>query len=170
MSINSAYLANAADVYLATGGILELNFAGGPDVIDSLFIDGVSQAVGTWGAVGSGAQFSSPLITGSGLLQVSTFIPPPLWGDYNEDGIVDAGDYVVWRNSLGDETALPNDNTPGVGPDDYDRWQAHFGDTNLGGLGSSSGAAVPEPTTAFLASIAAILFQTMFGRQRPKLR
>jgi autotransporter-associated beta strand protein len=168
LSINTAFFANEADVYLATGGILELKFAGGPDVIDSLFIDGVSQAVGTWGAVGSGADFSSPLIAGPGLLQVSTFIPPPLSGDYNENGVVDAGDYVVWRNNLGNEAALPNDDTAGVGPDDYERWRAHFGETNLGGLGSSSGAAVPEPATALLTAIASVLLQSMFGRQRPR--
>jgi autotransporter-associated beta strand protein len=170
LSVSNASFTNAADVYLATGGLLELNYAGGPDVIDSLFIDGVSQAIGTWGAVGSGADFSSPLIAGPGLLQVSTFIPPPLWGDYNDDGSVDAGDYVVWRNNLGGESALPNDDTPGVGTDDYERWRAHFGETNLNGLGSDSSAAVPEPATALLSPLASVLLHLACRRQRPKLR
>ena len=26
--------------------------------------------------------------------------PQPLYGDYNSDGIVDAGDYTVWRDNL----------------------------------------------------------------------
>ena len=42
-------LANAADVYLTTGALLDLTFTGSPDVIDSLFIDGVSMAAGDWG-------------------------------------------------------------------------------------------------------------------------
>jgi len=169
LSISAAYLADAADVYLSTGGGLELDFADGPDVIDSLFIDGVSQAAGTWGAVGSAAQFSSPLITGTGLLQVSTFVAPPLWGDYNENGVVDAGDYVVWRNNVGNESALPNDDTAGVGPDDYDRWRAHFGETNLGALGSTIGATVPEPASALLAAILSVLSQFAGGWRRRRL-
>ena len=159
LSLGNAILANAADVYLATGATLDLIFGGAPDIIDSLFIDGVSKAVGTWGAVGSGAQNFSPLITGTGYLQVTTFIPPPLWGDYNENGVVDAGDYVVWRDSLGSETSLPNDDTMGVGPDDFDRWRIHFGESNLGGAGSASGAAAPEPTSAVLLAIAWGLLQ-----------
>src|SRR3954471_11866342 len=36
-----------------------------------------------------------------------------LAGDYNYDGVVDAGDYVIWRKNLGSAQALPNDNTAG---------------------------------------------------------
>lgn len=71
LSTNSASLADLADVLLATGGVFNLNFAG-TDVIDSLFINGVSQAIGTWGGTGSGATNISPLLSGTGLLQVST--------------------------------------------------------------------------------------------------
>ena len=53
LSISNAYLADAADVYLATSSIFNLNFTGS-DTIRSLFIDGVGQAVGTWGGSGSG--------------------------------------------------------------------------------------------------------------------
>ncbi len=126
LRLDGANLAAATDVYLQSGATLELNFNGAPNVVDSLFIDGVSRAAGTWGAEGSAAEHTSPLITGTGFLQVSTFIPPPLWGDYNEDGKVDASDYVVWRDSLGSALSLPNDDTVGVGPDDYDRWRCAF--------------------------------------------
>lgn len=146
LSIASPYLANAADVFLSTGATLDLKFAGNPDIIDSLFFDGISQAVGTWGAVGSGAPFTSPLITGTGLLQVTTFIAPPLLGDYDSNGIVDSADYVVWRNGLGTTYTQ----------DDYDVWRAHFGQTAGSGaiLGSSSNAAVPEPASVALLAIA----------------
>jgi autotransporter-associated beta strand protein len=158
LSLGSPFLANGSDVHLATGGLLDLNFGGSPDVVDSLFIDGVSQAVGTWGAVGnSAADFQSPFITGSGLLQVSTFVIPPLAGDYNQDGTVDAADFVVWRDNLGSGTSLPNDDTAGVGPDDWDRWVANFGQTNGNGAGILN-AAVPEPESlALIVTVCAIL-------------
>ncbi|MGD9632925.1 MAG: GH25 family lysozyme [Pirellulales bacterium] len=153
LSLGNASLADGADVYLAPGALLDLNTGGATDVIDSLFIDGVSKQAGVWGAVGSGAQFTSELLTGSGLLQVTTFIAPPLGGDYNEDGVVDAGDYVVWRDAMDTATALPNDDTPGVGEDDYVRWRDNFGQTSLG-EGSASGGAVPEPSSTVLLLIA----------------
>ena len=59
-------------------------------------------------------------------LHVIDAILPP--GDYNQNGIVDAADYTVWRDNLGSGTSLPNDGTPGVGHDDYVRWKIHFGE------------------------------------------
>jgi hypothetical protein len=58
-------------------------------------------------------------------------------GDYNDDGTVDAADYVVWRKNPGGIYT----------PDDYNTWRAHFGET----IGSGAGAGfansnVPEPT------------------------
>lgn len=158
LRLNSATLANGADVYLAAGTTLDLTF-GGADVVDSLYIDGTSMAAGVWGAVGSGAAFTSPLITGTGMLQVTTFVPPALGGDYNEDGIVDAGDYVVWRDALGGENSLPNDDTPGVDEDDYTRWVTNFGMTNLGGAGAAGSGAVPEPSSAVLVVVACSLLR-----------
>jgi hypothetical protein len=71
-------------------------------------------------------------------------------GDYNQDGTVNAADYTVWRNNLGSPTALPNDDSPGVGPDDYDRWKDHFGESAGSGASASVDAAVPEPATLVL--------------------
>src|SRR5690606_30580774 len=35
-------------------------------------------------------------------------------GDYNADGVVNAADYTVWRDALGQNITLPNENaTPG---------------------------------------------------------
>jgi hypothetical protein len=54
-------------------------------------------------------------------------------GDYNRNGAVDAADYTVWRNRLGEQFTLPNEDpmvTPGqVTPEDYDAWKANFGMT-----------------------------------------
>lgn len=167
--LGAASLANAADVYLAPGVLLELNTAGATDVIDSLFIDGQSMQAGVWGAIGSGAQFTSELLAGTGFLQVTTYAAPPLGGDYNEDGVVDAADYAVWRDALGREESLPNDDTPGVGADDYERWRTNFGMTNSGG-GAFTNTSVPEPSTLVAACFAGSAFHLWFTRRRRSIR
>ena len=50
------YFADSADVFLVNGATLQLNFTGSPDVIDSLFINGVEQYQGIWGPIGSAAR------------------------------------------------------------------------------------------------------------------
>jgi hypothetical protein len=84
---------------------------------------------------------------------------PALPGDYNDDGLIDAADYTVWRDNLNTSADLPNDETPGsVTEADYDVWQAHFGES-LGSGSLVSGATVPEPATAvlFLWAAAAVI-------------
>jgi hypothetical protein len=89
---------------------------------------------------------------------------PGLNGDYNESGVVDAADYVVWRNNLNQSVSLPNDTTPGsVTQADYDVWRANFGKMSSGPLGS--GAAVPEPAT-WLLGILAVTLAAFGGRKR----
>lgn len=60
----------------------------------------------------------------------------PLVGDYNGNGVVDAADYVVWRNG----GPLQNEgDTPGaVTSEDYHVWRANFGRA----LGTGSGATI----------------------------
>jgi autotransporter-associated beta strand protein len=135
---------NEWDIHLLTGAILDLNFTGSPDMIAALFIDGASQREGIWGAVGSGAPFTTPLITGTGRLEVTHFIPPP--GDFNGDGLVDAADFIAWRTTDGS-------------PAGYDAWRENFGNQTPGaGSGNAlgSGTAVPEPASVSLLLAAAI--------------
>ena len=66
------------------------------------------------------------------LVTVTNAPEVPLPGDYNNNGIVDAADYVLWRNG----GPLQNDPTAGVQPDDYNVWRANFGRT--AGAGSHS--------------------------------
>lgn len=152
LSLTTSFLANSADVKLLTGASLNLGFAG-TDVIDSLFIDGVSQAIGIWGAVGSGAEFTSPLITGAGLLQVSTFVAPPSPADFNLDGFVDGNDLALWQTNLGmvgDATKAHGDANGDANVDGGDLlvWQQEY-------TGSPAPtAAIPEPSAGLLTMIA----------------
>jgi hypothetical protein len=70
-------------------------------------------------------------------------------GDYNDDGTVDAADYVVWRKNEGTQNLLPNNPTPGpIDHTEYERWLAGFGSS---GAGTGSTRPVPEPTSMYLA-------------------
>jgi hypothetical protein len=93
----------------------------------------------------------------------TTFTPP---GDYNNDGIVNAADFVVWRQNVGTTNVLPNDPIGGtIGPAQYDQWRANFG--NLAGTGLGSGSefgAVPEPATPLLLLSVAIGWFTLRRR------
>lgn len=69
-------------------------------------------------------------------------------GDYNNDGLVDAVDYAVWRENLGASVELPNDTTPGtVTSEDFTVWQA-----NYGAAPPASAVATPEPAAIVLVS------------------
>jgi hypothetical protein len=92
-------------------------------------------------------------------------------GDYNGDEMVDAADYTVWRNHLGegDETAL-NDNgngMNGVDPDDYDWWKTHY-EPGGGGSGGQRGIAraVPEPAAIGLSLPGMAVLAIGLGRRR----
>ena len=75
-------------------------------------------------------------------------------GDYNNNGTVDAADYVAWRK--GSTLANEVDNPGTVNLADYTEWRARFG--NPAGSGSGLGAgAVPEPASALLALLAGLV-------------
>jgi hypothetical protein len=80
-------------------------------------------------------------------------IPSAVDGDYNEDGNVDAADYVVWRKNLNSNTALPNDNELGtpIRAAHYDLWRQNFASPSPGG---ASASAVPEPGSVVLLIVA----------------
>jgi autotransporter-associated beta strand protein len=156
LSLSSDFLADAADVYLATGSMLDLNFAS-TDTIDELFFNGAAQVAGTWGRLGHPtAAHTSVLFSGDGLLDVTTFVAPPLLiGDYNNDGTVNAADYTVWRNNLGGDGSLLGanrdpSNMGAIDEDDYASWKNNFGETLPGAGSLSSQATVPEPSALVL--------------------
>ena len=75
--------------------------------------------------------------------------PPKLPGDFNNDGIVDAADYTVWRNNLGAAEWVLNGNGNGSGlvdGEDYTLWKNKLGTASPTVLASTTNS-VPEPTT-----------------------
>jgi hypothetical protein len=84
-------------------------------------------------------------------------------GDYNQNDVVDAADYVLWRSKVGTMGIAPYSGADGsgngsIGTEDYGVWRAHFGQTlpssgtgsGLGGATASAAhvALVGEPTGA----------------------
>jgi hypothetical protein len=104
-----------------------------------------------------------------GILQAT---PSVLAGDYNRDRTVDAADYAVWREQLGEEGRylVADGNRNGtIDQGDYETWRANFGRTGNGGLASSAGGlAVPEPgPAAMLLYTWAVLVQLACSRNSP---
>jgi hypothetical protein len=141
---------------LAIAGALQVTLAGS-------FMPGVGNSFDLldWGTGGSGGSLSGtfaqlslpPLASGlkwdasqlymTGVISVAAGIP----GDYNQNGVVDAADYTVWRDGLGSTYT----------PADDDVWKQHFG----AHAGSSAAAAVPEPTSSILLIVAVVLLASV---------
>jgi hypothetical protein len=87
-------------------------------------------------------------------------------GDYNNNGVVDMADYVLWRNGgpLQNEGASLGVNDAA----DYTFWRAHFGNTSGSGSGLGSGN-VPEPTSVGLLVIGSLISTCAMGRKSRKL-
>ena len=108
-----------------------------------------------------------------GFVEGTAFIVVPgrgLVGDYNENGVVDTADYVVWRNA-GPTATLPNDGTPGVvDASDYAVWRSYVGRTASGGSVGIGTSVVPEPGGALLLLVAGAIAGMLFRRQEYKGR
>ena len=69
LSLAFAGLGDTATTEVAAGAKLVLNFTG-EDIVDTLVLDGVSQPKGVYGAMGSGAEHETALLSGDGRLKV----------------------------------------------------------------------------------------------------
>lgn len=114
-----------------------------------------------WGALGTDGDSHLEHLRYIGDFLEELPLAKHIQGDYDRNGKVDAGDYIVWRNNK-NGGSIPNDNgvSPGVVDNaDYTYWRSRFGATTnptsgaipVAGMGA---AAVPEPTPPALLVIA----------------
>lgn len=92
-------------------------------------------------------------------------------GDYNHNGVVDAADYTVWRDTLGLSNPLDADgNASGtIENADYAVWAASFGSlVTTPGSAAGGGESVPEPAAFALLPLAALAW--LFDRTMPSKR
>jgi len=99
---------------------------------------------------------------GTFLQLVEQFSPNYSNGDYDNNSIVDAADYVLWRKTMGQSV------NPGVRADgdlsgtidagDYTTWNTNFGKAvpNVPAGAGAGFAPVPEPASLFLLTIATL--------------
>jgi hypothetical protein len=96
-----------------------------------------------------------------------TYLNAGLSGDFNNDGLVDAADYTVWRDNLGaaDESGINNNGDGGgVTESDYQVWRTNFGNSSGAGALAAAAASVPEPASVVV-SLAAIVTIGCFSRR-----
>jgi hypothetical protein len=83
-------------------------------------------------------------------------VTPQPTGDYNGNHTVDAADYTIWRDSLGQTipagSGADGNDSGTVDAADYTFWANHFG-VVAPGAATGQGAAVPEPPTIWPAVI-----------------
>jgi T5SS/PEP-CTERM-associated repeat protein len=160
---------------LALGGTLQVLLTGGfaPAAGQSFNLLDWGSASGTFNnlqlpALAPGLAWNASQLYTGGILSVYIVALP---GDYNNNGVVDASDYVVWRKNQSTTNVLPNDPTGGtIDIAQYNTWRTHFGQTagsgaasSLGGLGS----AVPEPSSAGMALVLSLIALTVRWSPKP---
>jgi autotransporter-associated beta strand protein len=133
LTINGGTL-NIADAAGMTGGIYTLI-----DYVGTLNGSLSNIAMGT---VSSGFAYS--LINDTTNKAVLLEVTAP--GDFNHDGIVDGGDYSLWKKGLGTKYTAA----------DFDSWRANFGKTYANGFGASQ-SAVPEPAAVTMLGVGAVM-------------
>ncbi|MGD9636192.1 MAG: hypothetical protein AB7U97_23120, partial [Pirellulales bacterium] len=146
----------AGELYFQLNNLYE------PDPSEVYTLLSASGLTGAFSNVASGQRVDDANVNGSFLVYygpgspfnpnhvvLTSFLPSGPAGDYNNNGIVDAADYAVWRDHLGAPNgALVNDVNHGtIDQDQYNTWKANFGTS---GAGSTIGATVPEPATIAL--------------------
>lgn len=129
---------------IAAGGIVNVGNSFNVKT-NALNLDGTPQTFGlTFGSLASSAAIKSDTyFAGAGTVTLG------LAGDYDISGVVDAADYVIWReNQVGFGGAAG-----------YTLWKQNFGNVAVPGAsaGLDGNQAVPEPGTMIMAAAGALL-------------
>jgi T5SS/PEP-CTERM-associated repeat protein len=150
------------------GGVLDVSLTGGfvPKAADSFDLLDWATVTGTFATLNlpalAGLEWDTSRLYSDGLLAI---VATGLVGDYNQNDIVDAADYVVWRESLGQmgQGLAADGNGDGIiNQADYDVWRSHFGSIASGvnaGADTKSiknTSAVPEPASTVLVCLALV--------------
>ena len=125
-------------------GALDISFSSfSPAGGDSFNILDFTGHTGTFTSVtlpplSGGLTWDTSQLYTTGIISV---VGPHVVGDYNGNGIVDAADYTVWRDSLGSTGSLAADGDASgvIDVGDYGVWKANFG--SHAGIGA--GAPMP---------------------------
>lgn len=148
---------------LAAGGVLNLKLdplAPAPaagnvfDILDFTTASGAFSSIYVPG-LGANLTWSDANLLTTGELSVVTF--DGLLGDFNDDGVVNAADYTVWRDNLGTSFNLNGNgnNLAGsaglVDMADYQLWAS-----NYGAVASMAASTIPEPSALVLAVFAGL--------------
>ena len=83
-----------------------------------------------------------------------------LAGDYNQNGVVDAADYTVWRDTFNavDDLRADGNRNGVIDAADYNVWRDNFG--------NAVGVNVPESTSALLLVVGTFGLAWMVRRRR----
>jgi hypothetical protein len=156
---NTLYFANGPNLYTInrnTGAPTLVGSMGGPQI--GALVEGDGQLYGGADSpslqvatlnITTGLATIGPSLTGSSspFYAIAPYPLPSAAGDYNHNGVIDAPDYVTWRDGLG--TVFTQS--------DYSVWRAHFGQT--AGSGALTSVAVPESTATSLIALGVALFR-----------
>jgi autotransporter-associated beta strand protein len=108
------------------------------------------------------AGFTYDLVDNATNLSIDLVVTPAgVPGDFNNDGKVDAADYVLWRK----DPTNPAYGYVSDPQDGYNTWRANFGNPPGSGSGLGDGA-VPEPTAGVLVAVGVAFCSMGIRRQR----
>jgi hypothetical protein len=133
-------------------GLLDVVLTGGYRPAEGTqFLVMIADSITDSGLALAGVNADNFEFTAVGGTLILTSLLTDLAGDYNKDGVVDASDYTVWADSLGQAgtgLAADGDGNGVIEQADYNIWKTNFG-TSLVGAGGDA-AAVPEPAALVL--------------------
>jgi glucose/arabinose dehydrogenase len=113
---------------------------------DTLYVSDMSPS----GGLGAGQ-------AGTGKIYAIRSLVVELSGDYNANGVVDAADYIIWRDTLGSmsQLAADGDHSGTVDNADFEVWRQNFGSAGGALAANEPEPTVPEPGTIVLAMLSA---------------
>ena len=149
--LDSSKIGDLAVELRQNGVSLGSSSSGGVGVAESLSFDSSSAGDFTVRVTGS--------TTGTQMYRLDVAVTSlALAGDYNGDGLVNAADYTLWRDSLGSTTNLAADGDASGEVDlaDYGVWASAYG-SSIQGTAANGSATVPESSGLGLAGWGLIL-------------